>query len=366
MLKRLLQVLPEKVRPRAVHRYLDRQALGVPGYKVVSFEVLHANHLFRLKPRDFVKAAHVNLHTVQAFNRRILRRGLQGANILWSFVGASLELYQSQRTEGVYRILDQNLVPRRFIYRILEEELKRWPGWQPGAKVFWDDPFISRQEEEWTHADCIVVPSPFVAEQLVALGVPRQRCAVIPYMADLKQLGTVPVKPSAHTPLRVLFIGEVSLRKGVPYLLHALRRLGPRLVQARLAGRILLAPEALRPFSDVAQFLGHVPRNQLKDLYSWADVFVFPSLIEGSALVTYEALASGLPIITTANAGSVIRDQIEGCIVPPRDVDALVERIAEYLEHPEKLRRHREAALARRDEWGFTAYQRRVLDLFNG
>ena len=58
-----------------------------------------------------------------------------------------------------------------------------------------------------------------------------------------------------------------------------------------------------------------------------ADVFVFPSLFEGSAVVTYEALACGLPSVVTPNAGSVVRDGVEGFVVPPRDVEALAGRM---------------------------------------
>jgi glycosyltransferase involved in cell wall biosynthesis len=70
-----------------------------------------------------------------------------------------------------------------------------------------------------------------------------------------------------------------------------------------------------------------VPRAEVRRWFAQSDVFVFPSLAEGSALVTYEAMAAGLPVITTPNSGSVVRDGIDGFVVPPRDVEALAERI---------------------------------------
>lgn len=74
-------------------------------------------------------------------------------------------------------------------------------------------------------------------------------------------------------------------------------------------------------------FLGRVPRAEMKDLYNWADVFVLPSICEGSAMVTYEALLAGIPTITTDNSGSIVRDGIDGAIVPIREIDAIANQL---------------------------------------
>jgi glycosyltransferase involved in cell wall biosynthesis len=74
-----------------------------------------------------------------------------------------------------------------------------------------------------------------------------------------------------------------------------------------------------------------------------ADVFVFPSLFEGSAVVTYEALASGLPSVVTPQAGSVVRDGIEGLLVAAGEIDGLAERL-ERLGKDRSLRREMGAA----------------------
>ena len=125
--------------------------------------------------------------------------------------------------------------------------------------------------------------------------------------------------------LRVLFAGEVGLRKGAPYLLEALRQLGAGEVEARFAGPIALSPEKLASYGDVASFPGPVPRVQMPALYRWADVLALPSVCEGSATVVYEALAAGVYVITTPNAGSVLSGASEfGEIVPTRDVEAIV------------------------------------------
>jgi glycosyltransferase involved in cell wall biosynthesis len=121
-----------------------------------------------------------------------------------------------------------------------------------------------------------------------------------------------------------LFAGEVGLRKGAPYLLEALRRLGPDQVEARFAGTVALAPEKLAPYRDVATLLGPVPRVQMPALYRWADVLVMPSLSETGPVVVCEALAAGVYVITTPNARSVLPESSAyGEIVPIRSVGAI-------------------------------------------
>jgi glycosyltransferase involved in cell wall biosynthesis len=72
------------------------------------------------------------------------------------------------------------------------------------------------------------------------------------------------------------------------------------------------------------QVLGPIPRSEIVDQFAWADVFLLPSICEGSATVTYEALACGLPVVCTPNTGSVVRDGVDWFIVPVRDVGAIV------------------------------------------
>jgi glycosyltransferase involved in cell wall biosynthesis len=95
--------------------------------------------------------------------------------------------------------------------------------------------------------------------------------------------------------------------------------------------------------------------------YAWADVFLLPSICEGSATGCYEALAAGLPVITTENAGSVVRDGIEGFIVPIRNASAIVERLESLQRHREVLESMSRAALERAREFTVERYGERLL-----
>jgi glycosyltransferase involved in cell wall biosynthesis len=126
--------------------------------------------------------------------------------------------------------------------------------------------------------------------------------------------------------LRVLTIGAVGLRKGSPYVLQAARLLQGRAV-FRMVGSTRVSETALRELRTQVEVVGTVPRSEIVRHYAWADVFLLPSVCEGSATVTYEALACGLPVICTPNAGSIVRDGVDGFLVPARDTGAMVTRL---------------------------------------
>ncbi len=188
-------------------------------------------------------------------------------------------------------------------------------------------------------ADGIVCGSEFVKKTLIEEGVHAGKLHVISYGADTAAF--VPASsPGSADQLRLLFVGHFGIRKGAWYLTEALNRLR-RLhgLSLTVVGTQTVPTKALASIADKVRLVPRVPGEEMAELYQGADVLVLPSLFEGSSLAIYEALASGLPVVTTPNAGSIVRDGIEGCIVPIRDVDSLVSSI-------EFLHRDRDARLA--------------------
>jgi glycosyltransferase involved in cell wall biosynthesis len=159
--------------------------------------------------------------------------------------------------------------------------------------------------------------------------------------------------------LRVLTVGAVGLRKGSPYVLRAARALGAA-AQFRMAGPAQLSPAARAEFEGHVELLGPVPRNQVRRHFEWADVFLLPSVCEGSATATYEALAAGLPVVCTHNTGSVVTDGADGFLVPARDHLPIVERMARFAE-PGVLEAMSANALAKARAFDLEAYSRRAL-----
>ena len=227
--------------------------------------------------------------------------------------------------------------------RTLREEYARW-----GLKFHIPSASLRRGLAELDLADYVLIPSEFVRTTFLEEGFPAEKLLLIPFGVDTARFRPAE-EPPPH-PFRALFVGQVSIRKGMPYLLEAWRRLNWRDAELWIVGR----PSAdFVPLMDRYRALpgvrwkGHI--DVPVSLFQQADVFVFPTVEEGSALVTYEALACGLPVVTTPNAGSVVRDGVEGLIVPVRDVDALAGAL-ERLREDESLRRNLSVNARRRAE----------------
>ena len=186
-------------------------------------------------------------------------------------------------------------------------------------------------------ADYVLIPTDSIRRTYTENGVAESRLLILPGLGvDVHTYRPVPRRRAA--PFRVLFVGSLGVRKGVPYLLQAWEQLKWRAAELRLVGQVTPEIEpTLRRCRQLpgVRVIGHV-RDPLP-FFQDADVFVLPSLEEGSARVTYEAMACGLPVITTAEAGSQVRDGREGFIVPVRSVDALAGRL-EQLRTDERLR----------------------------
>lgn len=270
---------------------------------------------------------------------------------------------RAAREIGAVSVLNQVIGHIEAGLEVFREEAERAPEFAE-TLVVPPDWIIERCRIEAVEADRVLVPSDYVRDTLVARGTKPERIAVIPYGVDIERFRPAP-KP-AGAPFRILFVGSLSQRKGIKYLLDAMNRLRLPNAELMLVGRRVGSDAAFAPYDGLFRHVPHVPYHEVHRLFTEADIFVYPSLHEGSAFATYEAMACGLPVIATPNTGSVVRDGLDGYIVPPRDVDALVERI-ERLYRDADLRRSLGASARERAEaftWG--AYRERVAGFFAG
>ena len=179
-----------------------------------------------------------------------------------------------------------------------------------------------RVERELRLADLVLVPSQFVADQLTRRGLPTARIAVIPYGVDLAAF-TPTAYPRSDPPVRCLFVGQLSHRKGIPVLLRAARRLPD--IEFLLTGP-LVSPGVLRGLPPNVRRLGPIPHGAISTIMRESDIFLLPSIEDSYGLVVVEAMASGLPAIVTDHVGAseVIASGVNGLVVPAGDDEALV------------------------------------------
>lgn len=270
-----------------------------------------------------------HLQTV-VFDRWVARH-LEPADAFLVWYKCGLHSMPRAQTMGMVTVGQWGNVHPRQQYDGLADEYARW-----GLRRRMPRSVLARAVAEIQRANYLICPTEQAADSFRREGVPAPKLTTIPNGVDLDHFQPARAAP-AH-PFRVLFVGQVGLRKGVPYLLHAWQRLGWRDAELCLAGN--LDPEMRRLLSRFGELKGVRLLGYHADpvtLYQSADVFAFPSLLEGSAKVGFEALACGLPSVVTADAGSVVRHEVEGCIVPTRDADALAAAL-ERLRGDERLR----------------------------
>lgn len=235
---------------------------------------------------------------------------------------------------------------------ILREEYERYgikikPFMLPHPKI------IEDELKMYENIDYISIPSLFVKRTFLGKGIPERKLIHIPYGVDLSSFRKILKNDNIF---RVVFVGGMSLRKGVHYLLQAFAELNLPNSELMLIGAI---NDEIKPFfrkyEGKFNYVGKAPQSELYRYYSQGSVFAIMSIEEGLAMVQPQAMACGLPVICTTNTGGedIIRDGVDGFIIPIRDIEALKEKLLYLYENPEICRRMGQSA-KKRVASGFT------------
>lgn len=311
-----------------------------------------------LDPKDPAKKFIRSLQRAQSWGRSAIKQGFGDATHLFTMLGEGGPAVVEAKRRGLKVVAEVYILLST--ERILHEERTRFPEWEPQQPEYTqlrtthDQAHVLRN-----HVDFYLCPSAAVQEDLIHLWqVPREHTVLVPYGLHPRWLELEP-QPE---PGRILFVGTAELRKGIHYLAMAaeeLQRRG-RHYQFRVAGHVT---DHVRkhPVCRHLTFLGRIPRERIHKEFQKADVFTLPSLAEGSAEVTYEALGAGLPLIVTQAAGSVARDGVEGRIVPERDPVALADAIESVIENRTQRSALVAAARKRAREFTWEKYGERLI-----
>ena len=225
-----------------------------------------------------------------------------------------------------------------------EEELvlaeqRRYPHlndrYRPAPSRYWNE--WRRQCE---YATRIVVNSQWALECLSAAGIPTPKMALLPLYFEAGSLE----KPSRRTraitpenPLKVLFLGQVNLRKGMARLLEGARLLRGRPVEFWIVGPLQISiPKEVAGLSSVRIF-GAVDRARVADFYRRADVFILPTLSDGFAITQLEAQAFGLPVIASKHCGEVVRHGVNGLVLEEITGERIADSINSLANQPELM-----------------------------
>ncbi len=254
------------------------------------------------------------------------------------------------------------------VRRILEQELADHPDCAASLRNEWE---LSLPQEDFDRlvaetrmAKQFLVASSFTRLTLIENGAPAESIRVIPYGVDLECFVPPARQRDTSGPLRLLFVGTINQRKGMKYLLEALRLLGQAPVELTVCGRVVDDLALFRPFESQVRVRPSVSFPELLAAYREADLFVFPSLAEGFAHVLLESLASGLPILSTTRtaAPDLIEEGRQGFIVEPRRPDLLAARIEWALQNRQQLNEMQLAARSCAEQFTWERFQQSVVE----
>lgn len=299
-----------------------------------------------------------NLYDVMA------RRHVEDCDIFHFMTSVGLYSARKAARRGAVIVCDQNTP-----YPDIERRLIRAEYDELGLEF--DPPGLLYDEKvkaEYELADYIVVPSEFVRQSFIEAGYEPDRLFVVPYGAEM---ATVPSGGCGENEkFRIIFAAQIVPRKGLHYLVQAFEELAlpdaELLLVGAANGEMLNFVEKWVNRNPSITAIGSVPRLQLKDHYGRSSVFVLPSVSEGSALGVYDAMASGLPVIVTHNTGSeeLVRDGIEGFVIPIRDVEELKDRILRLYRNPGLQREMSAAARDRIKGFSWERYGERLISVY--
>jgi starch synthase len=319
---------------------------GLPHARVESFPWIHTPDMILtqrgLMPRWL--GDHLGYANALLFDEWTMRR-IPPCDAFVAISGAGLKTGRLVQQRGGKFLCDRGSSHQRYQEQIVSDEYRRWNVDLPVSDIR----DTLREEEIYATADAITVASTFSRRSFIEQGVPAEKIHSIPYGVRLENFAKV-ADPAPDT-FEVLFVGAVSLRKGLPYLLQAFARIQHPSKRLRIAGQV---PNWMKPiFSQLPQehveFLGSVPQTELPRIMSTSHVLVLPSIEDGFGMVMGQAMACGCPVLSSTNTGGedLYTDSVEGFIVPIRDVDAMADRMQRLADDPALQKRMSEAALNR-------------------
>jgi glycosyltransferase involved in cell wall biosynthesis len=326
------------------HRDLSDARVIAFNSSVILFEMLARARRLAEWERIVARNQWFQRKVVGALNSQLSTLNFQP--ILLSYSYAALEPFRFAKLHGWKTLLLQ-IDPGPEEERIVAEEVARVPAlagaWQPAPAAYW-----ASWRQECDLADRIIVNSEWSREGLMRSGVPDGKLTLIPLAygasevgdqkSEIKQVRSYPARFTQDRPMRVLFLGQVNLRKGVSRLLQAAQTLRDEPVEFWMIGPVQIANAEKAADNARVKWFGPVTRKETAEKYRAADVFILPTLSDGFAITQLEAQAYGLPVISSKCCGGVVENGRNGIILEEPSAECIAAAIRDCVVDPNRLR----------------------------
>lgn len=310
-------------------------ALVIEAGVAADFAFALTNRLHRMSPGFAASKSRELLQKVEAAVAEEAARQAPRAGVVVANYHVAEPAFRAARAAGVPTVLNYPIAHHRWQYRYYAEQAKRRPEYAAALPRFGNQAqHGALLDREIELADVILVGSGYVRDTFVEEGVDASKLRVIPYGADPGRFQP-PAEPRPADRFHVVLVGQLGERKGLSYLLDAFDALPGAGHSLQLVGDFVAGAEVYGTRQTPYSHTSNIPQALLPKVFQGADVFVLPTLVEGMPMVVLEAMACGLPVIGTPHGPSeVVRDGIDGIIVPPGDAEALRAALQRLKEDP--------------------------------
>lgn len=351
--KSLMGIAKKILNKKWKHKAAGRKANGVPDEKIVLFcelrgyLALFINHFS--KNINFTRVYQRYLY--RAFGKKVAKYAKKiNADAVIIYDTTATECFRELQGTNVVKILDMAAISRKYARHIYETEQEKYgfSYFSETQRYLWNDKVLEYMNEEIDLADYFIVASDFTRRSLNYCGVNDEVIATIPYGVDLSKFYPAKISNEYKGPLRLIFVGHVDYQKGLHHLFEALRNIPKEKIQLDIYGVYNDKDSIVRYGKECccANYHGFVTADQLRVVYQNSDVMVFPSTNDGYGLVVLEALACGLPVVCSKNAGAcdIIQNGINGYAFSSGDIEELEDIIMWCVNNKSELVNMRTAA----------------------
>ncbi len=258
------------------------------------------------------------------------------SDIIIGFDTSSWILVDLAKKNGQKFILDQSTGHSIEMLHVYKQLNLQYPEWAKHITEK-ENKFLELEKFEYDNATYIVVASTFTKQTLIKHGINEQKILLNPYGVDLTRFYCHPKEIKQKKIF--LFIGNVDVRKGIPFLLECWKDANFQHSELWIVGPVANEIKEKLEKEESVKVFGKIINAQLSEIMKQAHVFVFPSFFDGFGLVILEAMASGLPVITTtATAGTdLIENGKEGFVITPGNHEQLIECLHFFNQNPKEI-----------------------------